>query len=215
MDIAELMILSKGFYYRLADAFMEVLNKNLQINFIATKRASVEADSAKILIPYSDISVKSNTLIIGDTIASGSTICAALDYYQKTNDLSRVFIYSIAGSLVGGRVISQYCCEKGIEKHLIYSLALFGLADNGFDLSFLHPDTITKSKYKSHAMQIFEGKPISAVGLDFGSQSQSINKYRNLCALEKEYWGVSDIVFPEINEDIDDDLVKKERIAFN
>jgi hypothetical protein len=209
-NIAELMILSKGFYYRLSDAFMEVLGKNLQINFIATKRKKVDADKASIEIPYSDLSVKADTLIIGDTVASGSTICAAIDFYTQTNNCSRVFIYSIAGSLVGGKVISQFCHKKGIELHIIYSLALFGLAENGFDLSFLHPDTITKNIYKERGLNAFEGKPISAVGLDFGSQSQSLKKYKNLCYLEKKYWNVNEEVFPETDENIDNDLVKKE-----
>ena len=92
-DIAELMLLSKGFYYRLFDAYTDVLKKNLQINFLATKRVMNE-NIANIEVRYSDISAKASTLIIGDTIATGNSIVAALEHYEKTCKIKRLFIFS-------------------------------------------------------------------------------------------------------------------------
>jgi hypothetical protein len=67
---------------------------------------------------------------------------------------------------------------------------MFGLGQNGFDLSFLHPDTVAREAYKERAQTQFDGRPVSAVGWDFGSQAISPGKYRQLCWIEAEMWGL-------------------------
>jgi len=190
-DLAELLILSKGIFYWLHNAYEKTFTKNLELNLIATKRMNVSASNIAISVPYCDISSKKRNLVIADTIATGSTICAALDHYLKYAELEHVFVLSFAGSIVGTRAIALFCEKKEIKVTFLYGLAAFGLADNGFDLSFLDPHTICNVRYTQKAKGLFGNKPVSAVGWDFGSQAQSVSKYKSLCWIEEQYWNVS------------------------
>jgi hypothetical protein len=214
--IAELMLLSKGLYYWMHNAFAEVFERNLEINFAATSRAEVSSDSAHVLVPYFNFDAPADNLIIGDVLASGTTICTVLSLYLKYHKLKRVFLFSLAGSVIGGQALAQFCKSQNIALTLAYSLAAFGLSSNGFDLSFLHPDTITDKEYQERAMRVFEGKPISSVGWDCGSQAQSLRKYKLLCWLEAEYWGLQDSAVFQLKErPADTRLVEKEYPAFS
>lgn len=189
-DCSELLILSKGVAYQMASAFADVANLNLPCNLIATSRVAASDEGAKIDVTYSRFDAGGSTLILGDTIASGATITTALGEYQKFHTLDRVIIVSFAGSLVGARHVHEYCARNGIETLFLFGLAAFGLAPNGFDLSFLHPDTICRDGYKQRAENQFAGNPVSAVGWDFGSQTMAPEKYRSLCWLEANRWGL-------------------------
>lgn len=213
-NLSEIIVLSKGFYYQLFTAARNTLNKNLQINFIATKRIMDMSGACNVAVSYSDFSVLSDDVIIGDTIVSGATICTVLSAYLEKHAIRNLFILSYCGSVVGGILINHFCKKHNINLTIIYSLAAFGLASNGFDLSFLHPDTITAKKYIERAEKYYHGKAVSAVGVDFGSQSQCVEKYMNLCSLEKDYWDLGDDVFPLYKKEINEDLIAKERIAF-
>src|SRR5437764_1004982 len=54
-DVAELMLLSKGLYYWLHNAYASAFDRNLEINFVATQRINVEGNAADIIIPYSNL----------------------------------------------------------------------------------------------------------------------------------------------------------------
>ena len=146
-DIAELIVLTKGIYYWLHNSFEKVFKENLQANFVYTSRAKVTTEEIRVIIKSFNFDAPAKNLIIGDTIASGETICAVLREYIKYHSLKKVFILSIVGSKVGAEAISKFCKENDVELYIIYGLAAFGLARNGFDLSFLHKDTITEDKY--------------------------------------------------------------------
>ncbi len=215
-DIAELVLLSKGVYYWMHNAFAAQFARNLAANFVATKRVAVAGTTAKIEIPYCDLSASADSLIVADTIATGATMVATLERYLDFHALRRVFVFSIAGSAVGGRVVGNFCRSRDVECTIVYGLAAFGLGSNGFDLSFLHPDTIClNAAYVARARSMFEGKPVSAVGWDFGSQAQSIRKYRMLCWIEAEYWNLQDSSALAIKEKPTDwQLVQKESAAY-
>lgn len=215
-DVAELVILSKGIYYWLHNACAARLQRNLEANFVVTKRAAVSGTSVNIEVPYCDFSVAVNNLIVADTIASGATMVAALRHYCAFHSLRSILVFSIAGSASGGRAISEFCRERDIELTIVYGLAAFGLASNGFDLSFLHPDTICPNPdHIRRAHELYEGKPVSAVGWDFGSQAQAVRKYRMLCWIEAEYWGLQHSELFKVKERVSDPrLVEKERAAY-
>jgi hypothetical protein len=189
-DVSELVILSKGLVYQVGRAFSEEIGRGLPLNLIATRRSAVAGDEATIDVPYGRFDAGGSTLVIADTVASGATIVAAIAAYRRERPLTAVYVLSAAGALVGARRISAYCEGVGVESHLLFGLAAFGLGQNGFDLSFLHPDTITQHKYVERAHDQFAGHPASAVGWDFGSQVQSPQKYRELCWMEAEKWGL-------------------------
>jgi hypothetical protein len=213
--LSELMLLTKGMYYWMHNAFAQVFGRNLEINFAATRRVDVSSTSARVLIPYFNFDAPTENLIIGDVLASGATICTALSLYLEHHKLKRVFLFTLAGSITGGQALAQFCRSRNIDLTLVYSLAAFGLASNGFDLSFLHPDTVTHDEYRARAMRVFKGKPVSAVGWDCGSQAQAIRKYKMLCWLEAEYWGLQDSdVFQLQEQPADTRLIEKEYTAF-
>jgi hypothetical protein len=214
--LAELMLLSKGLYYWMHNAFAEVFDENLEINFAATKRVKVSSGSVRVEVPYFNFDSPASTLILGDTIASGTTVCEALSCYLKHWPLKRVFVFTIAGSIVGGQSISRFCESHNVELTVAYGLAAFGLGTNGFDLSFLHPDTITSDKYRELSRALYDGKPVSAAGWDFGTQAQAVKKYRMLSWLEAERWGLqNNSCFAEKEPPGTSTLIEKERAAFS
>jgi hypothetical protein len=152
----------------------------------------VSSDDAAIDVSYQRFDAPSETLLIGcDTIASGATLVASLTAYLESHSLRRLYLMSLAGSVVGARRVAAFCHEAGVEPAMLFGLAAFGLGTNGFDLSFLHPDTLTADRYRQRASEQFGGKPVSAVGWDFGSQVMSPGKYRQLCWLEAQKWEIA------------------------
>ena len=185
-DYSELVMLSKGLMYQIQTALMLEADTSLPMNLMATTRTTVSGSAASIGVSYSRLDAGGNRLIIGDTVASGSTIVTALDRYSAQHELSSVIVMALAGAGTGAAHISQYCAGRGIECRLLFGLAVFGLGTNGFDLSFLHPETVCAERFRERASKQFSGKPVSAVGWDFGSQAMAPEKYRELCWLEAE-----------------------------
>ncbi len=214
-DIAELMVLTKSIYYWCHNAFSRVFNKNLQTNFVYTSRDIVEKEQVRVAVKTCNFDAPVKNLIIGDTIASGETMCVALSEYLKYCPLEKVYIFSIVGSKVGGQRIVDFCKINNIEVVIAYGLAAFGLASNGFDLSFLHPDTIASTEYLNRAKDLFKDRPVSSAGWDFGSQAQAIQKYRMLCWVEEKYWDLERTgVFKETEKPTDLRIIEKECAAF-
>lgn len=189
-DVCELVILSKGLIYQLATAVALELNRNLPSNLVATTRQSVVADDVKIELSYTRFDAGGSTLLIGDTVASGATVVAALESYRLEHHLERVLLVSYAGATVGARRISEYCRSVGMDCTILFGLAAFGLGNNGFDLSFTHPETITDPIYRQRSIELFGDKQVSAVGWDFGSQAMAPTKYQELTWLEAERHGL-------------------------
>jgi hypothetical protein len=215
--LAELMILSKGRYYWMHEAFESVFGENLAANFLATSRGKVSDIDASIEIAYKNFDTPASELIIGDTVATGATVCAAIEAYLQTRPLQRVYVFSYAGTRRGAQRIVDFCSSRGIDGYCAVGLALFGLAENGFDLSFLHPETLTDARYTERANRLFDGLPVSAVGWDFGSQAQSVSKYRQLCWLESRHWGLeAGQIFHETTPPTAElNLIDKESAAFD
>ena len=187
---SELVILSKGLMYQLAEAARLECQLNLPMNLIATSRQAVTSQDAMVDVAYSRFDAGGETLLIGDTVASGATIVAALAKYCSEHELKRLYVFSYAGALVGAARVSEYCRDHDIELTMLFGLAAFGLGSNGFDLSFLHPQSMARQEYIARARRQFEGHPVSAVGWDFGAQSMSPEKYRELCWVEAKMWGL-------------------------
>jgi hypothetical protein len=214
--VAELVLLSKGLCYSLGTAFRRVTGRALETNVVATSRGEVSADSASIAVTYTNFDAGGAHLIIGDTVATGASICAALEKYSQRETVASLHLFTIVGSVAGTRNIANYCASHGIALTVVFGLAAFGLGSNGFDLPFQHPDTVTDPAYVQRANAAFEGKPVSAAGWDFGSQFQAIRKYRQLCWLEARYWGLeASDVFRQVEEPrAETSLVGKEYPAY-
>lgn len=189
-EVSELIILSKGLVYQLASAVAIELERNLPSNLVATTRHTVVSDYAKIELSYTRFDAGGSTILIGDTVASGATIVAALESYRLIHRLERVLIVSYAGATVGARRIADYCRSLRIDCTILFGLAAFGLGKNGFDLSFNHPETVTDDVYRRRFGEQFGKKQVSAVGWDFGSQAMAPAKYRELTWVEAKRHGL-------------------------
>lgn len=187
-DTAELVILSKGLAYQVANASLSALDLSLPLNFIATRRAAVSDGDVKIEVEYARTDTSASTVVIGDTVASGETIVAALTALLDAQPVRRLVLMSFAGAGVGAGRIAGFCADNGIELICLFGLAAFGLGSNGFDLSFVDSRTVCNERYRERAALQFDGRPVSAVGWDFGSQWFAPEKYRHLCWLEAEKW---------------------------
>ena len=212
--IAELLLLSKSYAYNLRKAAQEH-DVAVAVNMIATQRAAVQGESAQIEVPYASLDADARTILIGDTIASGATVCAALGRYLEHRRIDRALLFSVAGSVVGARRISHFCAARGVQATILLGLAAFGLADNGFDLSFAHPATICAPDLREQAARAFADRPVSAPGWDFGSQLMAPDKYRALCWVEERYWGLENSgVFALARQPTDRRQIQKEFPAF-
>ena len=188
-NFAELVLLSKGVVYDLRGA-AERAGVSLPTNLMATSREAVSGHDASVSVTYRSIATPAESLVIGDTVASGASICAAISAYSEVRPLRRVIVLALAGAGVGVRRIAHFCEARDIEFTAVLGLASFGLAPNGFDLSFLDEDTDCDARYREETLQRFGGAPVSAVGWDFGSQAIAEDKYRALCWVERKYWGL-------------------------
>jgi hypothetical protein len=212
--VSELMILSKGLVYQLGEAFALETGRNLPTNIVAAMRARVEGEAAKIDLPYSRLDAGGDRLIIGDTVASGSTLIAVLDEYRLHHELSQVYLLSYAGSALGAKAVTKYCRARQIGLLIMYGLAAFGLGDNGFDLSFLHPDTVASREYVERAHVLYRGQQVSAVGWDFGSQMMAPDKYKRLSWVESRLLGIDEETFGGVIPVTNADEVWQEKDAF-
>jgi hypothetical protein len=212
---SELVILSKGVVYEIALGAAQELDLNLPTNVVATSRVDVGATDAQIRALYARYDAGGDSIVIGDTVASGATIETALTHYQRVHKLSRVIVMSYAGTLVGARRLDKYCSQHGIELNVLYGLAAFGLGENGFDLSFLHPATVCADRYKERARMLFEGRAVSSPGWDFGTQCMAPEKYQALSWIEAQASGlVAGPIFSHAKEPTDWRLVAREADAY-
>jgi hypothetical protein len=212
--VSELMILSKGLVYQLGEAFAIEAGRNLPTNIIAATRAGVEGEAAKIDLPYARLDAGGDRLIIGDTVASGSTLIAVLGEYMLHHELSQVYLLSYAGSTLGAKAVMKYCRARRVDLFIMYGLAAFGLGENGFDLSFLHPGTVTRPEYVERAHTLYGGQRVSAVGWDFGSQMMAPEKYKRLSWVESRVLGIDEEVFGGVIPVTNADDVWQEKDAF-
>lgn len=159
-DCAELVILSKGLCYQVLRSYEATLGGTIGLNLIGTRRAKVTSDDALIETSYVRLDSPNDTLLIGDTVASGATVIAALSAYMANHRLRRVYLFSFAGSTVGARRILDWAASQNVDLRIMYGLASFGLADNGFDLSFLDESTICPDEYRDRANRQFDGRAV-------------------------------------------------------
>ncbi|HEY0329885.1 MAG TPA: hypothetical protein VGC77_12390 [Rhodopseudomonas sp.] len=214
-DVSEMMILTKGYYYFLHAAYELAFRRNLPINFVATNRTNVSEEGVTVKVHFANFDAATETLLIGDTIASGETVRVVLEAYLEAHSLRRVIILSYAGTIVGAQRITSFCLTRNIEPIFLFGLAAFGIAQNGFDIAFLHNQTIASPKYLERARSVYHDRGISVAGWDFGSQAQAPKKYHALARIEAHYWDLPQSgLFPSADGPIDGSLVVKERSAY-
>jgi len=152
--ICELTILAGGLYYMIDEAFKEVFEKSIQRCIISARRYQLEDGTWKVNINYENFEALPDkaVVLIGDTIATGTTITNSLAKLKeaalkKGFTIDKVAVLTISGAVNGSqklKVVEEEFRKEwnDFELHVFNCCAVFGLEPNGTDMPYGHPDTI-------------------------------------------------------------------------
>lgn len=197
-DVAGLTILTGGLYYGLQPAYQAVFGALLPENFIGVRRHLDERRRWFADQHYQSFEAPARTVLIGDTVASGVSVCQGLRTFAQwaaSLGLEQVHFFSACGSRIGGQRIRVACAELGLRCTFTHGLAAFGLAAQGWqlpetDLPWLHPDTLTHPRYLERARVAFQDRPVCAIG-DWGLRCKNPRAYLEEWRAEAAFWGLA------------------------
>lgn len=142
--------------------------------------ASRFATDTKAKEGYTDFEAKVNYLRLHsiapvwcmlDTVATGATLVRVLEAaFSNAPKPRKIFMATPAGSPAGMRKIDALCQKEGVELHISFFGAAFGLGDDGTALPWCHPqtilaDTARAKKNRLRAGELFNELPdFCAVG---------------------------------------------------
>jgi uracil phosphoribosyltransferase len=147
-NICECVLLCGGNYYGLKEAFEDKYG-SLQQVFIGIKRYQLPDKrwDARSTYDSFDSLPDNGVVLIGDTIATGSTIRKTVrmlrdEYKIRKFKLKKIIIYTLVGSKVAAEMIAGLEKEmNGTKIYFFASEGLFGLMPNGTDMPVSHKDT--------------------------------------------------------------------------
>lgn len=156
---SEVVALSGGLYYKIADAFSKMFGSNLPQCFLGVKRRATEDGGWVADVSYKNLdSLREKPfLLMGDTIATGSTLEATFNLLKEKVDPSSVrgvALFSIAGALPGIQAFKA-ATKDFSDVYVFLSNALFGLSTNGTDMPWLHPETVAIPSVLERAQKIY------------------------------------------------------------
>ncbi|NHI84034.1 MAG: hypothetical protein EAX81_07010 [Candidatus Thorarchaeota archaeon] len=155
--VVEIVPLAGSLYYSLAEAFEEVFGETINRCFIGARRHLTTTGWVTEL-SYENFEAMPHdpVLLIGDTIATGSTIERIVNSsIDHSSSIRAIVIYSIAGGLVGAVRIREMAQRINIPTYLFYSNAIFGVEPNGTDMPWLHPGTIATIENQAKARAVY------------------------------------------------------------
>ncbi len=140
----EVVILEGARYYHLAEAHEEFYDEPVQKCYIDCKRYFDGEWDARISVCELAGLREANTVLIGDTIATGITLHTILgrlieELERKESAVDQIELFTIAGaSGIEPRLapLEEQLDETGISLRLTYANAAYRLAENGTDLLF-------------------------------------------------------------------------------
>ncbi len=152
--VCELTILAGGLYYMLNEAFKEVFGRALQRCLISAKRYQLKNGSWYAVVNYENFEALPDkaVILIGDTIATGSTMVNSLRKLRNAAvnlgyTVDKIIILTISGAVDGSRKLKLIEQEfkdlwENFKLYIFNCCAIFGLAPNGTDMPYGHPETI-------------------------------------------------------------------------
>ena len=167
-NVTEVVPLAGSLYYGIGEAFEVVFGEAVSRSFIGAKR-HLSPSGWITELSYENFEAMSPdpVIIIGDTIATGGTIERIVEStVAHASDMRAIIIYAIAGGLAGAVRIKQLANRIGVPVYLFCSNAVFGVEQNGTDMPWLHPGTITSPENR--------GKAEDAYGSDLGRRWCSV-----------------------------------------
>jgi uracil phosphoribosyltransferase len=174
-SICELVLLSGGLFYFLNYGFKKEFSFALPQCFIGIQRQRVEGKPGtfRAVAGYENFeSLPDNAnVIIGDTVATGSTLVKGIQLLldaaeDKGTSIASITIFTLAGSPEGARQLAklnQSHIQKqhpGCKVSFFACEMLFHLMPDGTDLRFLMPDSIMPEESRQEAAHRY-GKYLS------------------------------------------------------
>lgn len=154
-SFCNLIPLSGSLYYYISEAFYNVFQRAIPQVFLGVRRNFRDNQwVADISYRNVDSLPEKPFLIIGDTIATGSTLFAILHEIKKqVEHIQGIAIFSIAGARPGIQLLRKMEKIFGGTKIFVYQTnAIFGLLPNGTDMPWIHPETITTPDLQKKAI---------------------------------------------------------------
>jgi hypothetical protein len=187
-QIAEIVPLSGSLTYDVLNSFYELYNRPLSRSFIGIRRFQKTDGRWESDVSYTNFEALADSpkaIVIGDTIATGSTMTKVIQMVQARLATPVTFILiSIAGSLIGARRIVKL--EKSLQQSFpgtsiwcLFTEAYLGLEPNGTDMPILHPDSISTSNLKELTVKRlgeYLSRNLCSV-LDWGKRTNAPSKH--------------------------------------
>ncbi len=193
-DVVEFVLLAGGLYYDLAGGFRALHNYALPQCFLGIKRQRIEGTEGQ----FRAVSTYENfeslpdeaVVIIGDTIATGSTIIRAIGDLEraaaeKDGKIKKIVIFSLACSTEGARKLKKLeekmkAADAGFELYLIVAEQLFHLMPDGTDMRFLGEDCMMPEETKEYTLNRygeFLGREMKCAVFDWGTRCKNPKKH--------------------------------------
>ncbi len=164
-QIAELVVLRGSLGYHFDQAYRAVFGRYLPRCFVGAKRYRISGGEfgANIFYTNFDSLPSRGLLFTGDTIATGVSLSQTLavtrsELRNRDYDISALLVFTIAGSFRGCSRLLEW--EERYREwwpnfrvYLFACEALFGLAPNGTDLLFAHPEAILPAETKQRVIR--------------------------------------------------------------
>jgi uracil phosphoribosyltransferase len=189
-DVAELILLTGGIYYFLAKGFRDVHGYSIPQCFLGIKRERVEGTEGDFIAVsrYENFEAlpKNACIIIGDTIATGSTLVESLGKLENIMEaegakLNKLVVCSLACATSGARKLREL--EKKMKERnpefelcLIVAEGLFHLMPDGTDMRFLREDSILPESTREYTLERygeFLGKEMKCAVFDWGTRCKN------------------------------------------
>jgi len=189
-SVAELVLLAGGLYYGIGEGFRNVHNYAVPQCFLGIKRQKIEGSlgdfDAEVGYLNFEALPKDPCVIIGDTIATGTTLIEALNILEKRVEkegsrLRKVVICSLAAATVGARKLAEF--EKRMKRkdpkfelYLIVAEGLFHLMPDGTDMRFLREGSLLPDSTKEYTLEKYGpvlGEKMKCAVFDWGTRCKN------------------------------------------
>lgn len=180
----EFAIHTGGPYYQLQDAYYKVFGRDLPRISVGAKRhnknGTWEAD-----VSYKNFEALKDgpTLLVADTVATGSSMVATLEYLLKYFEsrgysFEELIMPGFAVAKKGAERIAGFCDERGIRTKFIIGGGLVGLAENGTDMPIIHPYSDVCEGLKTAARETY-GELAGEICciFDWGKRNQAFRQH--------------------------------------
>ncbi|TFF67928.1 hypothetical protein EU520_01085 [Candidatus Thorarchaeota archaeon] len=156
-SVFEVVPLAGALYYRIGRAFRNVFGETLNRCFVGASRRLTDTGWITDL-EYKNFEALTSDgiIIIGDTVATGGTMERIIrTTLEQDFDPRALLVYSIAGGLAGAIRFKVLSDELDVPTYWFFSNAIFGVADSGTDMPWLHPATIVSSEVRRDAVEAY------------------------------------------------------------